>query len=134
MIRIERGVARTADAVTVHLTGGGKFAPTPVRTKAGLTPRRAWAKYVKVDTSYRGVAMPQNVRLGHLTLPIGRVGPGGTEKYQARNELVYGYSWHRCPQSQGPSGSKVPPNPCIEWNFFSAGTGRQIVQTWQAYR
>lgn len=120
--------------VTVRLTGGATFAPAPHWAKPGLTPRQAWARYVKFDTSYRGSAIPPNVRLGLLTLPIGRMGTGGAETYLAHNELAYGYSWHQCPQSQGPSGSTVPPNPCIAWNFFSASTGRQIVGTWQVYR
>ncbi len=128
--------ARTG-AVTVHLTGGARFAPAPAGAKPTLTPQQAWARYVKVNTSYHSSAIPRavvSVRLGLLTLPIGRLGPQGTESYLAHNKLVYGYSSHQCPQSQGPPGSTAPPNPCIEWNFLSASTGRQIVDTYQVYR
>jgi hypothetical protein len=125
-----------AGAVTVHLTGRGRFAPAPAWSKPALTPSQAWARYVKVNTSYHGSAIPRgvSVQLGLLTLPIGRTGPHGAEAYLAHNELVYGYRWHQCPQSQGPPGSTLPPNPCIEWNFLNASTGGQIVQTWQVYR
>jgi len=124
-----------AGAVTVDLTGKARFAPAPAGAKPALTPQQAWAKYVKVNTTYHGTAIPRNlsVRLGLLTLPIGPLGRHGAETYLAHNELAYGYSWHQCPQSQAPGG-KVPPNPCIAWNFLSATTGRQIVETWQVYR
>lgn len=128
------GVRAQTVAATVHLTGRATFVPAPASVKPSLTPKQAWARYVKVDTSYRGSPIPRNVRLGLLTMPIGPIGPGGAEAYLAHNELAYGYSWHQCPQSQGPSGSTVPSNPCIAWNLISATTGRQIVETWQVYQ
>lgn len=138
------GGARAADrgdgasvqivAATVPLTGGATFGPAPTSARPVLAPKQVWAGYVKVDTSYRGSPIPANVRLGLLTLPVGPIGSGGSQVYLAHNELVYGYSWHQCPQSQGPTGSTVPANPCIAWNFISATTGRQIVETWQVYQ
>jgi hypothetical protein len=128
------GVRARTVAATIYLTGRATFAPAPAWAKAALTPKQAWARYVKVDTSYRGSPIPRNVRLGLLTLPIGPIGPGGAETYLAHNELAYGYSWHQCPQSQGPRGSRVAANPCIAWNLISATTGRQIVETWQVYQ
>jgi hypothetical protein len=63
-----------------------------------------------------------------FTLPTG---PDGTGPYTAHNELAYGYSWLSCPHSTNPRVKKLPPNPCREWNFLNANTGRQIVETWQ---
>jgi len=107
-------------AIPVNLGGGAYFAPAPAGAEPTLTAQQAWARYTKVNTSYRSPAIPRNVsvRLGLLTLPT----------YYG---LAYGYSWHSCPSSQGPGGT--PPNPCIEWNFLNAKTGRQIVETWQLY-
>jgi hypothetical protein len=106
------------------------FAPAPAAARPALTAQQAWAKYTTVNTSYHGSAMPAKVTafLGLFTLPTG---PNGTGPYTAHNELAYGYSWHRCPQSTNPGTKKLPPNPCREWNFLNANTGRQIVETWQ---
>lgn len=127
-----------AATMTVDLGEGAKFAPAPAGANPALTPQQAWARYIKstrVDASERSLAIPRNVaaRLGVLTMPIGPMGRHGTTTYLAHNELVYGYSWHRCPQSQAPGGT-LPPNPCIEWNFLNASTGAQIVETWQLSR
>jgi hypothetical protein len=56
-------------AVPVDLGAGEYFAPPPVGAELGLTARQAWARYTKVNTSYRGPAIPRNVsvRLGVLT-------------------------------------------------------------------
>ncbi len=129
--------ARTA-TMTVDLGEGAKFMPAPAGAKPALTPQQAWARYTRstrADASHRSLAIPRNVsaRLGVLTVPIGAIGRHGAQRYLAHNKLVYGYSWHRCPQSQAPGGTP-PPNPCIEWNFLNASTGAQIVQTWQLSR
>jgi hypothetical protein len=132
--------AGTAAAVTAIITIdpaiGETFAPAPAAAKPALTAQQAWAKYTHVDKSYRSAAIPSNVtaHLGLLTLPLGPSGPGGSEAYTAHNELVYGYSWHSCPVSRNPRVKKLPPNPCIEWNFLNASTGRQIEETWQMQR
>lgn len=112
---------------------GMVFVPAPRGARPKLTPQQAWANYTKVNTSYRTSAIPRNVsvHLGVLTEAIGPTRPGGSVTYLPDNELVYGYSWHSCPESQGPPGATLPPNPCIEWNFLKADTGRQIVDTWQ---
>src|SRR5712692_9229466 len=126
--------ARDAPAVTATITIdptiGETFAPAPAGARPALTAQQAWAKYTQVNTSYRHPAIPSNVtaHLGLLTLPTG---PNGTGPYTVHNELVYGYSWHRCPVSMNPRVKKLPPNPCIEWNFLNANTGRQIEETWQ---
>jgi hypothetical protein len=120
-------------AITIDPDVGETFAPAPAGARPALTAQQAWARYTKVDTSYRHSAMPLNVtaRLGLLTLPDGPAGPGGSEAYTVRNELVYGYNWHSCPASRNPRVEQLPPSPCIEWIFLNADTGRQIDQTWQ---
>ncbi len=75
-----------------------------------------------------------SVRLGLLTLPLGPSGPNGAEAYTAHDELAYGFSWHRYPVSANPRVTKLPPNPCREWNFLDANTARQIDETWQLIR
>ncbi len=143
------GTARSAGRQeTVHVTGGEAtltktividphvgetFTPATPGAAPALTAQQAWAAYTRVDTSYSNSAIPPNViaHLGFLTLPVGSVGPGGSEAYTAHNELVYGYSWHNCPASRNPKVPKLPPNPCIEWNFLNANTGQQVDETWQ---
>lgn len=122
-----------AGAITIDPNVGETFTPAPPSADPALTAGQAWAAYTKVDTSYRNSAIPANVsaHLGFLTLPVGPVGPGGSEVYTAHNELVYGYSWHNCPASRNPKVQELPPNPCIEWNFLNANTGHQIDETWQ---
>lgn len=133
-----RAVTRTAHAavagaITIDPNVGETFTPAPPSAAPALTAEQAWAAYTKVDTSYRNPAIPVNVtaHLGFLTLPVGPVGPGGSEVYTAHQELVYGYSWHNCPASRNPNVQTLPPNPCIEWNFLDANTGHQIDETWQ---
>jgi hypothetical protein len=129
--------AYTASAVTATITVdpqvGETFAPAPADAAPALTAQQAWANYTQVDTSYSDSAIPSNVtvQLGLLTLPLGPEGPGGAKAYTAQNQLVYGYSWHNCPASRNPNMQTLPPNPCIEWNFLDASTGRQIDETWQ---
>ena len=98
-----------------------------------MTAQQTWKAYTKVDTGYANSEIPSNVtvRLGFLTLPLGPSGPNGSEAYTAHNELAYGFSWHNCPVSRNPKVKKLPPNPCVEWNFLDANTGRQIDDTWQ---
>ncbi len=128
---------RTAEAVTATITiapdVGETFAPAPASARPALTAQQAWAQYTHHDASYRKATIPSTVtvHLGLLTLPLGPSGPGGSEAYTARDELVYGYSWHSCPVSVNPRVRKLPPNPCIQWNFLNANTGHQIDDTWQ---
>ena len=126
-----------ATTMTVDLGKKAKFTPAPAGANPKLTQQQAWARYIKStrsDTSHRSLTIPRNVsaRLGVLTVPIGPVGRHGAIAYLAHKKLVYGYSWHSCPQSQAPGGT-LPPNPCIEWNFLNANTGAQIVETWQVF-
>jgi hypothetical protein len=106
------------------------FGPAPASARPALTARQAWAMYTKVNTSYKTSAIPSNITvyLGLLTLPTG---PNGSGPYTAHNELAYGYSWHSCPVSRNPRVKRLPANPCREWNFLDANTGRQIDETWQ---
>jgi hypothetical protein len=132
-VRAHAAPALTA-TITIDPHIGETFAPAPAGARPALTAQQAWAKYTQADNGYeRGSAIPANVtaHLGLLTLPIGPVGPGGSEAYTARKELVYGYSWHQCPASRNPDVQELPPNPCIEWNFLNANTGHQIDETWQ---
>src|SRR5712691_6038945 len=119
--------------VTIAPDIGETLAPAPASARPALTAQQAWAKYTHHDASYRKAAIPSNVtvHLGLLTLPLGPSGPGGSEAYTAHNELVYGFSWHSCPASRNPRVRKLPPNPCIQWNFLNANTGHQIDDTWQ---
>lgn len=128
-----RTVHRVTATIRIDSEIGDTFAPPPVTASPKLTAQQAWTAYTKINKSYRSSAIPSNmtVHLGLFTLPLGPSGPGGAEAYAARNQLVYGFSWHRCPISTNPRVKKLPPNPCIEWNFLSANTGRQILQTWQ---
>jgi hypothetical protein len=113
---------------------GEIIAPAPAGAKPRLTAAQALAR----STGRKGrrvIAIPANVtpHLGLLTLPIGPSGPGGTEAYTVRNQLVYGFSWHNCPASRNPRVRRLPPNPCVEWNFINANTGHQIDDTWQIW-
>jgi hypothetical protein len=119
--------------ITIDPQVGETFAPAPSSAAPAMTAQQAWAAYTQVNTSYSDSAIPSTVtvQLGLLTLPLGSTGPGGSEAYAAQNELVYGYSWHSCPASRNPNVQTLPPNPCIEWNFLDANTGRQIDETWQ---
>jgi len=126
-------VSTVTATITIDPANGEIFAPAPADAEPALTAQQAWAKYTQVDRGYRSPAIPPGVtaHLGLLTLPIGPSGPGGSEAYTARNELVYGYSWHSCPVSRNPRVKKLPRNPCIEWNFLNASTGQQIDESWQ---
>lgn len=128
-----RAVHRVTVTIRINSEIGDTFAPPPVAASPKLTAQQAWAAYTKVNRSYRTSVIPSNmtVHIGLFTLPLGPSGPGGAEAYAVHNQLVYGFSWHRCPISTNPRVKKLPPNPCIEWNFLSANTGRQLLQTWQ---
>jgi hypothetical protein len=125
-----------AGAATITIgKKGDTFSPAPAGAKTSLTAQQAWARFQRNSGSPGHTAIPvgTTVRLGSLTMVIGPIGPHGKMAYGARNELAWGYSWHQCPQSQGPSGSTVPPNPCIAWTFLNARNGQLIVITWQIY-
>jgi len=132
-----RSVTATAAAVTrvivIDPQAGEKFTPPFAKASPALTPQAAWGKFMRRISSPKSLRIPANVsvQLGLLTLPIGPIGRHGAEKYAARNELVYGYSWHSCPVSMNPNHPKLSASPCIEWNFLDANTGRQIDLTWQ---
>lgn len=112
---------------------GEKFGPPIATASPALSARQAWDKFMGAITGKRDSRIPADVsvRLGLLTLPVGPTGPEGAEEYTARNRLVYGFSWHSCPESMNPRHPKLPANPCIEWNFLDANTGHQIDMTWQ---
>ena len=126
-------VADAPTTITIDPSVGETFAPPPANAAPAMTAAEAWAAYTQVDTSYSSSAIPSNVSvvLGLLTLPTGPTGPNGTEGYTANNELVYGFSWHNCPASRNPNAPTLPSNPCVEWNFLDASTGKQIDETWQ---
>lgn len=126
-------VSTVASTVTIDPTVEEVFAPAPADASPAMTAQEAWAAYTKVDTSYTTATIPSGVtvQMGLLTLPLGPSGPNGTEAYTANNELVYGFSWHNCPVSRNPKEPTLPANPCIEWNFLDANTGKQIDETWQ---
>ncbi len=126
-------VSTVASPITIDPTAGEVFAPAPADASPAMTAQQAWAAYTRVDTSYTTSTIPSNVtvEIGLLTLPLGPSGPNGTEAYTANNELVYGFNWHNCPVSRNPKEQTLPANPCIEWNFLDASTGKQIDETWQ---
>ncbi len=125
-------VSSVTGTITIDPQAGETFAQAPAGAAPALTAQQAWAKYTR-EIGYSDDAIPSKVtvRLGLLTLPVGPVGPGGSEAYTARNELVYGYSGHSCPASRNPRVHSLPPNPCIEWDFVDARTGHMVDQTWQ---
>jgi hypothetical protein len=127
-----QAVSSVAGTITIDPRAGETFAQAPAGAAPALTAQQAWAMYTR-ETGHGDTAMPSTVavHLGLLTLPAGPVGPGGSEAYTARNELVYGYSGHSCPASKNPRVHKLPPNPCIEWDFVDARTGHLVDQTWQ---
>jgi hypothetical protein len=92
------------------------FGPAPAGAKPALSPQQAWARYMRLNPRVHRLAIPAYVAV-HLGFING--------------ELAYGYSWHSCPISTNPRVKKLPPNPCREWNFIDATTGRQILDTWQ---
>jgi hypothetical protein len=114
---------------------GEILAPPPANAKPRLTAAQAYAR----STGRRGrqvTAIPANVtaHLGLLTEPEGPLGPGGkVVAYSPGGQLVYGFSWHSCPVSMNPRVRRLPPNPCVEWNFIDANTGHQIDDTWQIW-
>jgi hypothetical protein len=122
-------VANVSTAITIDPDIGEVLAPPPANASPALTPAQALA----ASTHRKSAEIPPGVKvsLGALTLPIGPTGPNGTETYTAKNELVYGYSWHSCPVSRNPAVKRLPRNPCVEWNFLDANTGHQIDETWQ---
>jgi hypothetical protein len=124
------GSAMTA-TITIDSDIGETFGPAPATAKPALTAQQAWTG--RTHVSHRRPVIPSGVsaHLGLLTLPIGPTGPGGAETYTAHDELVYGFSWHSCPVSRNPKVRRLPRNPCVEWNFVNASTGRQIDETWQ---
>ncbi len=126
-------VAEVTRVIVIDPQAGEKFTPPSARAAPALTPQEAWGKFMRRISNTKPPRIPANVsvQLGLLTLPIGPIGRHGTEKYAAHNELVYGYSWHSCPVSMNPNHPKLLANPCIEWNFIDANTGRQIDLTWQ---
>jgi hypothetical protein len=74
-----------------------------------------------------------------LTVPVDPADVPGASKLTNKNGIAYtvlsrlahGYSWQRCPASTNPFVQTLPANPCIEWNFVDANTGKQIIETYQ---
>jgi hypothetical protein len=99
---------------------GDTFAPPPSYMAAALTPKQAWDKW----THRSGPVRPKvGYRLGILTSP-----PSITDV------LVWGFSYGPvgCLRSL-PVGDTSPPSPdpCIEWTFVNAKTGRMVEGTFQ---
>jgi hypothetical protein len=126
----------------------GMFAPAPSGVSPKLTALQAFKRYERVGEVRQVPSVPANVtaKLGLLTVPVGPADAPGASKltkengiaYTALNQLAYGYSWHRCPAFSEPASSVAPSptasstaNPCIEWNFVDANTGKQIIETFQ---
>jgi hypothetical protein len=134
----------TASPVTAKMTINAElqqtFAPPTASAAAApaLTAEEAYAQFMQhAGAANTTIPSGTTVQLGLFTDPVGPdCGPecsnltvqNGTA-YTALNQLAYGYSWHACPVSVG--GGSVPPNPCIEWLFLDANTGKQIIITWQ---
>ena len=119
-----------AKTITIDSQSGMILAPAPASARPRLTARQAWAHYMRQLGYPRHTALPLRIRarLGLFTLPTG---PGGTEPYTARNELVYGYSspvecTTRNPRVMFPRNAR-----CVAWDFLDANTGNQIVSTEQ---
>lgn len=144
-VRANRAPARavTVSAVTSTITidpqVGETFAPAPPDAAPALTAEQAYAQYAQLS-GYSDTTVPSDVtvQLGLLTLPVGPVSPDTGNlttqngiAYTALNELVYGYSWHSCPHSRNPNVATLPANPCIQWNFLNANSGKQVDDTWQ---
>ena len=126
-------VPTVSSPVTIDPNVGEVFAPARAGALPAMTAQQAWAAYTKVDASDTSSAIPAgvNVHIGLLTLPLGPSDANGSEAYMANHKLVYGFSWHSCPASRNPKEPTLPRNPCIEWNFLDANTGKQIDETWQ---
>jgi hypothetical protein len=126
-------VSAVTSTITIDPNVGETFAPAPPTAVPTMTAQQAWASYTQVDTSYTSSAIPSDVTVqeGLLTLPLGPTAANSSETYAAQNELVYGYSWHSCPHSTNPMVQTLPPNPCIQWIFLDANTGKEIDDTWQ---
>jgi hypothetical protein len=146
VIAIEAGSspARTETVpaiITIDSQIGITFGPAPETAAPKLTALQAFKRYERVGEITQLPSIPANVtvKLGLLTVPVGPAdAPGAstlTKKngiaYTVLNHLAYGYSWHRCPASGNPFVHTLPANPCIDWNFVDANTGKQIIETYQ---
>ncbi len=144
------GIATVPATITINSQIGITFAPAAQDAAPNLTALQAFKRYERVGEVKQVPSIPSNltVKLGLLTVPVGPAdapGAGNLTKrngiaYTALNELAYGYSWHRCPSPViGLPGSTDSPspaasngaNPCVEWNFVDATTGKQIIEIFQ---
>lgn len=129
-------------AIKIDQRIGVTFAPAPGDAAPKLTAQQALDRFELLSTHRNAHAkIPSYVAayLGLLTWPVGP--DCGAEcrnliirngiAYSAFNELTYGYSVHRCPASRNPNVRTLPPNPCIEWTFLNANTGKLIYITSQ---
>jgi len=127
--------------ITIDPQIGITFGPAPQDAAPKLTALQAFKRYERVGEVRQVPSIPSNVtvKLGLLTVPVGPADAPGASKlakkngiaYTMLNQLAYGYSWHSCPASRNPYVQTLPANPCIEWNFVDANTGKQIIETYQ---
>jgi hypothetical protein len=145
-----RAAARSAQfsgnaLIVINSQSGMTFSPAPSSLTPTLTAQQAWQAYA-THAGSSVITIPSNVsaQLGLFTSPVGPaddpdIVAGATsgltisngEAYSSLNQLVYGYSWHSCPESAAMNVATLPPNPCTEWLFLDANTGQMIVETWQ---
>jgi len=124
-------VSPMTQLITIDSHVGETFGPPPSSAQPAMTADAAWAQYAQLNgSSVTVIPSSVTVSLGSLTLPVGPVGPNGSEVYTAYNELAYGFSSHSCPGTtlDVPQSSD---NACTEWLFLDANTGQQIDDTWQ---
>jgi hypothetical protein len=128
----------TPSMITINQNLGETFAPAPPSADPALTAQQAWQQYAEhLGSTVTAIPPDAAAHLGLYTEPAGPADAPGAAglpvsngtAYLALNQLAYGYSWHSCPISAGVAS--LPTNPCTEWLFLNANTGRQIVETWQ---
>lgn len=129
------GAVTVQSTITIDPAAAETFAPATPRQLSDdslLTPDEAWARWATVNEA-TDQTVPSGIKanLGDLTLPQVHTGPRAFWTYQAKDELVYGFS--------GPSAACVftapnpPANPgeCVPWTFLDAKTGILVDRTQQ---
>lgn len=95
-----------------------------------ISPDRA---FHKADGPAQELPAGTSVQLGRLTLPVGAGAPG---QYNAKDQLVYAFTWRQCAPNIGPfdptspSASPSDSTYCTAWLFVDAETGKMVDQTW----
>jgi len=100
------------------------FVP-PGDVQARLTSSEAIAAFRAADPEFTGLPADATSFFGIYTAAVG----DGTFRFHDR--LAWGYTWHRCVQSQAPFASAPTPAFCKQWLFLDANTGQMLEATWQ---